>query len=73
MSILWLSKHAHVIFTTVVIWINPVYFGKEGDTVALTVYREGYLGSSTETISKSCVKLIKRNYFMELIYFVYEK
>ena len=40
-------------FSTVLIWINPVYFGKEGDTVALTVYREGYLGSSSETISKS--------------------
>ena len=53
-------------FTTVLIWINPVYFGKEGDTVELKVYREGYLGSSTETLSKSYVTL--NNYFIKGLY-----
>ena len=58
-----------IIFTTVLIWINPVYFGKEGDTVAVTVYREGYLGSSTEAISKIRFIVIIMNQPILMIYF----
>ena len=38
--------------STVVIWTEALYFAKEGETVMVAVYREGYLGSSTETVGK---------------------
>lgn len=39
--------------STVLFWTEALYFAKEGETVMVAVYRDGYLGSATETVGKS--------------------
>ena len=45
--------------STVVFWVDTIYYGDEGATVNVIVHKEGYLGSGTESVSKLIYKAIK--------------
>lgn len=39
------------VFTTAIIWIDPVYVGEEDTSVEVVIHRSGYVGQAT-TVGK---------------------